>query len=132
LVVTAASVSWPALACVAPDAEKYVFLPSLPAEIPPGAAVLVVSPLPSEGLGANMTRVQVERVVIGNLARRELDVRLGRTSCSRSQFLTEPAYLVGHLSELSDDFFAVEFRLSELQDLQLGEDDSIVVPRILQ
>jgi hypothetical protein len=79
-----------------------------------------------------MTRVKVERVVIGNLARRELDVRLGRTSCSRSQFLTEPAYLVGHLSELSDDFFAVEFRLSELQDLQLGEDDSIVVPRILQ
>jgi len=79
-----------------------------------------------------MTRVQVERVVIGNLARRQLEVRLGRTSCSRSQFLIEPAYLVGHLSDLSDDFFAVEFRLNELQNLRLDDDDSINVPRILE
>ena len=117
LSVALAASSTPAAACRAPNYERYVFLPALPKLVPEGTVVLQVAPVDQSR--PQVATVRVVRAIKGRVSTRTLLIELAANSCSRSEFLVTPAYLVGTPSSVRGRFNPVEFRLDQLQGVEL-------------
>ncbi len=120
IAVSVAVQAIPAHACRGVHDERYTFLPALPKVVPSEAVVLKVRLKPDEKGTGDIFPVMVDEVISGNWDGIEAHVQtVPRNSCSRREFLLTPSYVVGARSSFKGRFNAIEFKLSELRNVEV-------------
>ena len=109
----------PALACPRAEANRYVFIQSLPRDLPEDAVVLRVRPIAGEMDSGDSLLVEVVGVLQGEWSMKRTWIDYGpANSCTRATLPSEGAFVVGEEAMSGGSLYASTYHSAELRPLK--------------